>query len=247
MKKSILTIAVLLFAFSSFSQGGFYAGYENGGLFDKFQYVNDKGNTLWQTSIGGILGGYAGYKIEGYSVETGFYGLYPAVPFVDYNYNTGEVSKSNGMGSGDAYFMVPLRVGKEFLFAKGKLFVKPQVSFNTIYSPDYTKGKSSMGWGENLELPGSLSHNTTGDSTIAKGYYTSFWNFALETSIAAGYRIKKRIDIYIKWSYSAYFRPLYYENITHYSGTGQTVYATRVNVNATLFQIGLNFYLKKQQ
>ncbi len=236
----------MLIASTSFSQGGFYVGYENGGLFDRFHYVNDKGYTLSQTSIGGILGGYAGYKSKGFSIETGFYALYPAVPFVDYDYNTGEAGKSNSSSSGDGYFMIPLRISKEFLFAKEKFFVKPEFSFNTIYSRDYSEGQSTSDWGEGIELPGNIIHNSSGDSTIAYGYYTSLWNFALETNLSAGYRFKKRADIYVKWSYSAYFKPLYYETITHYSGSGEQVEASRVNMNASLFQIGLKFYFKKQ-
>ncbi len=193
-----------------------------------------------------IVGGYVGYKLNGFSIETGFYGYYPSVPFIDYDYDKGIPGNSNVMSSGDGYYIIPLRMGKEFLFAKEKIFVKPEVSLNSIYSIDYPYDQPSTGWGEGTITPFNINQNVSGDSTVAYGYYTSLWNFALETSLSAGNRFKKRADIYAKFSYSAYFRPPYYETITHYSKSGETVSATRVNVNATLFQIGLKFYFKKQ-
>ena len=51
---------------------------------------------------------------------------------------------------------------------------------------------------------------------------------------------------YIGANYNPENSAIYYETITHYSGSGEQVEASRVNMNASLFQIGLKFFFKKQ-
>jgi len=247
MKNLFLILTSIFIAGTSLAQSGLYIGYENGGLFDRYHYVNSKGISLSQTSIGGVLGLYVGYKHNSYNLETGLYGYYSSIPFIDYNYNTGEASKSNSMGSGTESLIIPIRLGKEFLIAEQKIFIKPEFAFNTIISRDYSENQPTMGWGENVSaFPGDINFTpTSSDSTRAYGYTTSKLNFSFETSLSTGYRFKKKADIYIKGSYVANFRPLYYETITHYSDT-EIVNATRVNVNSFLLQIGLKYYFGKQ-
>lgn len=247
MKKLPLILFSLFISGICLSQNGFYVGYENGGLFDRFHYVNSKGFELTQTSIGGVLGGIVGYKYKNYSLETGFYGYYSNSPFVEYNYSTSEVSKSNSSGSGAESWIIPLRLGMEFLIAKQKVFFKPEIAFNTFISRDYSENQPSMGWGENVAaFPGDPNFiPTTSDSTRAFGYITSKMNFGIETSLSIGYRFKQKVDIFIKGSYLANFRPLYYETITHYS-EAEIVDATSVNVNSFLMQIGLKYYFAKR-
>lgn len=248
MRKFFLIAATILLSMAGVAQNGFYIGYENGGLFERYNYVNSKAKTLTQSSIGGILGGYVGFKYDSYSFETGLYGLYSSVPMVEYNYGNSSVSKSSSMGSGQESWLIPFRFGKEFLVAQNKIFIKPEIGFNVIISRDYSENQPMMGWGENVSVfPGDNSYIPTGsDSTRAYGYIPSKINFSIEPSIASGYRFKKKADIYLKCSYIANFNPSYYETITHYSET-QTVYATRNMSNAILFQIGLKYYFAKRE
>lgn len=241
-------MTTFLLSMAGIAQNGIYLGYENGGLFERYNYVNSKAKTLTQSSIGGIFGGYVGFKYDSYSVETGFYGLFSSQPMVQYNYITGEVSKSPSKVSGQESWMIPLRFGKEFLVVKEKLFIKPEIGLNCIISRDYSENQPMMGWGENVSaFPGDNNFLATGpDSTRAYGYIPSKVNFSIEPSIASGYRIKKKADIYLKCSYLANFNPSYYETITHYSET-ETVYATRNMSNAVLFQIGLKYYFAKRE
>lgn len=248
--KNIRTLFVILAAFhlsmTGMAQNGFYLGYENGGLFERYNYVNSKAKTLTQSSIGGILGGYVGFKHNSYTVETGFYGLFSSQPMVEYNYSTSEVGKYSSMSSGQESWLIPTRFGMEFLMARNKIFIKPEIGFNCIVSRDYIENQPVMAWGQNVSaFPGDNNYVHTGpDSTRAYGYIPSKVNFSLEPSISSGYRFKKKADIYRKCSYLASLNPSYYEIITHYS---ETVYATRNMLNSILFQIGLKYYFAKSE
>lgn len=248
MRKLIVIVITFLLSMAGIAQNRFYLGYENGGLFERYNYVNSKAKTLTQASIGGIFGGYFGFKYDSYTVETGFYGMFSSHPLVDFNYNTSEVSKSLSMSSGHESWLIPLRFGKEFLLAQNKIFIKPEIGFNVMISRDYTENQPMMGWGENVSMfPGDNSYIPTGsDSTRAYGYIPSKINFSIEPGISSGYRFKGKADIYLKCSYIANFNPSYYETITHYSETG-TVYATRNMSNSILFQIGLKYYFAKRE
>lgn len=240
MTPSLLSITCL-------AQNGFYLGYENGGLFEKYNYVNSKAKTLTQTSIGGVFGGYIGFKHDSYTVETGFYGLYSSPPFFEYNYSTYEASKTLSSCSGQQSWLIPLRFGKEYLVARDKIFIKPEIGFNIMISRDYSENQPMMGWGENVSVfPGYSDYAPTGsDSTRAFGYIPGRINFSVEPGISSGYRFKQKADIYLKCSYMANFSPSYYETIIHYSAT-ETVSATRNMQNAILFQIGLKYYFSKR-
>ncbi|PKP48251.1 MAG: hypothetical protein CVT92_16295 [Bacteroidetes bacterium HGW-Bacteroidetes-1] len=248
MRKLFAILTTFLLPLACLAQDGFYIGYENGGLFERYNYVNSKAKTLTQSSIGGIFGGYVGFKYDSYTLETGFYGLSSSYPMVEYNYRTSEVSKSLSMGSGHESWLIPLRFGKEFLVARNKIFIKPEIGFNVMISRDFSENQPMMGWGENVSaFPGDNSYIPTGsDSTRAYGYVPSKINFSIEPGIASGYRFKKKADIYLKCSYNASFNLSYYETITHYSET-ETVNATRNMSNSILFQIGLKYYFAKRE
>lgn len=248
MRKSFVVVLTLLLSITVMAQNGFYLGYENGGLFERYNYINSKAKTLTQSSIGGILGGYVGFKHNAYSIETGFYGLFSSHPMVEYNYSTSEVSKSSSMGSGQEIWMIPLRLGIEFLVARDRIFIKPEIGFNCVISRDYSENQPMMGWGENVSpFPGDNNYIPTGsDSTRAYGYIPSKVNLSIEPSISTGYRIKKKTEFYLKCSYLASFNPSYYETIIHYSET-ETEYATRNMSNSVIFQIGLKYYFEKRE
>jgi hypothetical protein len=247
MKRLLVILAAITLSFTSAAQNGIYIGYENGGMFERYNYVNSKAKTLTQSSIGGIFGGYVGFKQGPYSLESGFYGLFSAYPMVEYDYITSEVSKSASMGSGQQSWLIPLRFGLEFLVASDKVYVKPEIGFNLLIARDYYKGQSMMGWGQNVSpFPGDNSYTPTGpDSTRAYGYVPSKVNFSIEPALACGYRFKKKADIYLKGSYMANINPAYFETITHYSET-ETVYATRNMTNSFVLQIGLKYYFAKR-
>lgn len=248
MKNFMLIATTILLSVTSVAQNGFYLGYENGGLFERYNYVNSKAKTLTQSSIGGILGGYVGFKHNSYTVETGLYGLFSSCPMVEYNYTNSSVSKSSSMSSGQESLLIPLRFGMQFLVAHDKIFIKPEIAFNAMISRDYSENQPLMGWGENVSpFPGDNDYIPSGpDSTRAYGYIPSKVNFSIEPNISSGYRFKKKADIYLKCSYIASFNPTYYEIITHYS-EAETVYATRNMSNAILFQIGLKYYFAKRE
>jgi len=167
---------------------------------------------------------------------------------MEYNYSTGELSKSLSMYSGQQSWLIPLRFGMEFTTANNKFFVKPEIGFNVLISRDYSENQPTMGWGENVSVfPGDNSYIPNGsDSTRAFGYIPSKANFSIEPALTSGYRYKNKADLYLKCSYLASFNPLYYETITHYS-ENETVYATRSMVNAILLQIGVKYYFAKRE
>lgn len=248
MKKLFVILATSLLSLTCLAQNGFYIGYENGAAFERYNYVNNKAKTLTQASIGGVFGGYIGYKQDSYTVETGFYSLFSSTPFFEYNYATYEASKTLSMTNGQESWLIPLRFGKEYLVAGDKIFIKPEIGFNLMLSRDYSENQPTMGCGENASwFPGDIHPAPTGsDSTKAFGYIPSKANFSVEPGISSGYRFKKKTDIYLKCSYLANFSPSYYETITHYSET-ETVYATRTMQNSILFQIGLKYFFSKRE
>lgn len=248
MRKLLVFLTAIILSASAIAQTGLYIGYENGGLFDRYHYVNSKGFSLSQSSIGGVFGGYVGYKVNGYTLETGFYGFYSTHPFIIYNGDSGIPEISGSMGSGAQSWMIPIRLGKEFVYCNDEFFIKPDISFNMMICRDYSENQPTMGWGANVPaFPGDPYFvATSADSTRAYGYVTSKLNFAIETGLSAGYRFKKKADIYIRGSYLANFNPLYYETITHYS-ENEIVTATSTSVNSFLLQIGLKYYFAKNR
>jgi len=251
MKKAALFLSLFFLAYAGMSQTGFYLGYENGIKFDKFFYVNSKGYSLSQLPADGVLGFYGGYKLKSYTFETGFYWYYTSAPFVSYNYSTGEASTTNSSsGSSDMdNWVIPFRLGKEFLIAKNHVFIEPQLSLLLFVARDYSSNQPNGGWGENVShFPGdTIFVSNSPDSTRAYDYRTSKINFGIGTAISVGYRFKEKADIYLKGSYYASFNPLFYETITHYS-SDETVYATNTFVgNSYLIQIGIRYYFAKRK
>ena len=246
MRKLLVLLTAIILSASAIAQTGLYIGYENGGLFDRYHYVNSKGFSLSQSSIGGVFGGYVGYIVNGYTLETGFYGFYSTHPFIVYNYDSGIPEKSGSMGSGAESWVIPIRFGKEFVFCNDRFFIKPDISFNTMISRDYSENQPTMGWGSNVPaFPGDPNFIAiSADSTRAYGYVSSKLSFAIETGLSAGYRFKKKADIYLKGSYLANFNPMYYETIMHYS-ENDIVTSTSTAVNSFLVQIGVKYYFAK--
>ena len=247
MRKLFVILTTSLLSLTCLAQEGFYIGYENGAVFERYNYVNSKAKTLTQASIAGIFGGYFGYKFNSYSVETGFYGLNSWYPYYEYNYSTYEASKTLTMADGQQSWLIPLRFGKEFLIAGDKIFIKPEIGFNIMVSRDFSQKQPMMGYGHNVEpFGGNVFIPIGSDSTRAYGYIPSKFNFSVEPGISSGYRFKKKADIYLKCSYIANFNQSYFETITHYSET-ETVYATRNVTNSILLQIGLKYYFAKRE
>lgn len=251
MKKTALFLSLFFLALAGKSQTGFYLGYENGIKFDKFFYVNSKGNSLTQMPMDGVFGVYAGYKLKSYTFESGFYGYYTSSPRINYDYSSGDVSSSSSSGgsSGMNSWVIPFRFGTEFLFANKQVFIEPQVSLLLFVARDYSSNQPIGRWGENISFfPGDTSYTPKSpDSTIAYCYRTAKVNLGIGTALSVGYRIKEKVDIYLKGSYYASFSPLYYETITHYS-SDDIVYATDTfNGNSYLLQIGVRYYFAKRE
>ena len=247
MKSLAFFIILSLIPLFCTAQNGLFIGYENGFLLDRFNYVNSKGYSLDQSGIGGTFGGYLGYRMNTYSIETGFYAHSSMHPFVDYDYATGKPSASNSYGSGAERFVIPLRVAKEILFVQEKLVIRPEVALNVMILRDYADSDHIGGWGENVSaLPGDNSFTgQTPDSTRAFGYVPSRTNFSIETGLSIAYRFKKVADIYLKGSYLAGFKTMYYETITHWS-VSEVVHATSVNSNAFTLQVGLRYFFVRK-
>lgn len=250
MRKAI-AVLILICTFNGqtlIAQTGLYLGYENGTKWDRFSYIDSKGNSLNTTSFNGILGGYVGYKFDRFSFETGFYCYYTRVHMYDYYRNTRQVSKSmSSYGSSNLNnFIIPLRFGTEFTFWKNRLFVKPEIGITGIIARGNTNIKPNGWWAENTRHDTTFIP-TTGDSTIAFTYRTSKLNLGFETSISAGFRIINKIDIYFKGGYCNSLKPLYYETITFYSDNGNVTATNTFHGNAFFVQIGLRYYFNKRK
>jgi len=88
MKKIQLTFFAVLFSFAAYSQTGLYLGGEAGINWDRFFYINSRGYSFGQYTFNGNWGGYLGYKLKHYTIETGFYGCSLALPDIYIDYDT---------------------------------------------------------------------------------------------------------------------------------------------------------------
>lgn len=250
MKKFLGILLTVMLSLSGFAQNSFYLGYENGGKWDKFHYINDKGYYLEQLQLDGVFSVNVGYRLKEYTIETGLQGFYTSSPFVSYNYTTSIPSKSNSSGGGSSMnsWIIPLRFGKDFKMCKNRFFVKPELAFTTIIARDYSNKQPKGGWGENISSPGDTSFvPTSPDSTRGYFYRTSKVNFGIETSLSLGYRFKEKADIYIKGSYHSSFNPLFYDTFTHYSATEIVKGTQTFTGTSLLLQIGLRYYFAKRK
>lgn len=245
MKQVLSMIMLALFVSICNSQNSFYIGYENGGKWDNFSYINSKGYQLTQLQLDGVLSLNVGYRFEKYTIESGMQGFYLSFPIIKYDYTTCKPGKSLASGGGSAMnsWVIPLRFGKEFLMCKNRLILKPEMSFTTIIARDYSENQPMSEWGENVSFPGDTSFvPTSPDSTRGHGHRTSKVNFGVESGLSLGYRFKNIAEIYCKGSIHYCLNPLYYDVITHYSSTGE-VHATNTMTGVSyLFQIGLRYY-----
>jgi hypothetical protein len=250
MRKIVIFIILTLLVWSIKAQTGLYVGMENGPKWDRFHYINSKGFVLNKTScipMWGLWGCYIGYKLDRYTLETGFYTYYTRVNDIDYDYNTGKVSKSMSSfhASNLDNYVIPLRFGTEFSMWKKRFFIKPEIGLIGLIARTYSQTQPSV-MGFYKPLGDSINPNTT-DSTFSFGYRTSKFNLGIESSVCAGFRIIGRIDIYLKVSVSNSFKPLYYETITHYSSTQNVTATNTFNGNSVFVQIGLRAYWKKRK
>lgn len=249
MKKVFGIMAATLLSVTVFAQKGFYLGYENGIKWDKFHYINEKENELNHFGFDGVIGVVVGYKIKGYTIETGVQNYYTSKPGIIYDYNTGEAHKSvfSTGSSGMNSCIIPLRFGKEYMMCNNKLFVKPEVAFTTIISQGLSVDGSIGEWGTGIHFPGDEGFSVpSADSTKGSTYRKSNIDFGIETNLSFGVRIKERADLFVKGSYHSSFNPLFYDTIIHYS-ENEPVNATQTFTgNSFLFQIGTRFYFGKR-
>lgn len=247
MKKICISIAVILITLTATAQKGLYIGYENGLKFDFYNYIDNQANTLKMLPLDGVWGGYLGYKMGDYTIETGFYGYYASASDLKFDSVTGKPEKTGGsMGSsGMNKWVIPVRFGKEFTFCTGRLYLKPEVGFITMIARDYGPDNSMGTSGYGIEFwPGSPWYTPGRDSLRMQHYSTGKYNFGMETSLCAGVRIKKCFDIYVKGTYTAAFNNLMYSTIT-YTSPYKTVTATSSTQNSMIYQIGLRYYFRK--
>jgi hypothetical protein len=235
----------LLFSITTFGQKYIFISYENGGLFERYKYLNSESYTLNQYSIGGILGLSVTYSVDSLAVETGLYDLSSYEPWLEYDYRTASASSSLIMFGANKSWFIPLRIGKVFSPFK-KFFFKPELGINLHISREYVDGQPFFATGENVRPP-FLGTNFTPsgpDSTLFYGTFPSKFHFGIEASLSAGYWFRKKMAVYMKLSYMATFNPTYYETITHYSESRE-VFATRTKSSAFLLQVGLKYQLFK--
>lgn len=243
---SVLFLVLLLIVAQSKAQQGLCFSYQNGGIWNQFNYINAKGASIQQFTLDGTFGLCLSYQWKTFSVESGVDFKYTSAPLVAYNYENSSVSYSSASygSSGMNNIGIPLRIRKEFNVLKNVLFLAPEFGFSTVIARNYSEGEPVAQWGENITNQGILPYiPTSPDSTLGIGYRTTKFNFGSETSLSMYARIKKRFDVYIKGTFYSSFSPLYYENITHYS-SDETVSALQtMSGNSLQAQIGLRIHL----
>lgn len=242
----ILFLVLLLIGMSGKAQQGLCFSYQNGGIWNQFNYINAKGTSIQKFTLDGTFGLGLSYQRGSYSVESGVEFKYTSVPLVSYNYENSSASYSSASygTSGMNNVGIPLRMRKEFNLFKNIFFLAPELGLSAIIARDFDKGEPVGFWGENITYQGILPYvPTSPDSSMGTGYRTRKINFGCETSFSLYSRIKKRFDIYLKGTFYSSFSPLYYENITHFS-SDETVSALQtMSGNSLQAQIGLRIHL----
>jgi len=245
-----VVLTATIFIGTVFAQTGIYFGIENGPRWDKFNYINSRGFYANKLTTNYILGGFVGFKLNHYSIETGLYYHYFSENDYTYNRSTGELNKYKGgsHSSGDNKLIIPLRFGVEFKLLKNTIFIKPEIGVSAIITKEYNKTQPYGAFFESPNLD-SLSVPINGDSTMGLIYQFSKFNLGYEVSLTAGFRIKKRFDIYFKGSLFNSFTPMQYETITYYSNSGNETATKLFHGNSFALQIGLRyqFDLKKKK
>jgi hypothetical protein len=252
MKKLQLTFFAFLLTCISYSQTGFYVGGEAGVKWDNFFYINSLGYSLGQYSYNGTWGGFAGYKLNNFTFETGFYGYYTALPDIYINYDTGEPFKGMGVSGSSSMdsWVIPFSFGYDIPFGNDHFFVKPEMTFLIYKGRDGNTGKIG-GWGTGGDIP-DFSWDTPIDdielspgTTLGFTYRQSNVNTGLGLGVSLGWRIKKRADIYFKGTYNTTFTPILYDVIAHQLNNNERISATNTFSGSSFgLQIGFRFYLK---
>jgi len=255
MKKIQLTFFAVLFSFAAYSQTGLYLGGEAGINWDRFFYINSRGYSFGQYTFNGNWGGYLGYKLKHYTIETGFYGCSLALPDIYIDYDNAVPNEGMGVSGSSALdsWVIPLRFGYDIPFGNDHFFVKPEVSFLIFKSRENSTGKIG-GWGKDGEIP-DYGWDTPIDevdlnpgTTLAFTYRPTKVNPGLGLSCSLGWRIKKRADLYFKGSYNTMFTPMLYDVIGHQLNNDERISATNTFTgNSFNFQIGFRFYLKRNK
>lgn len=239
----ILTIALLI-TYNVNAQKGLYVGYENGLKWDFYDYIDNEATNYNHLAMDGVWGGYLGYKWKGYTVETGFYGYYLSAPSLVFDSVTGIPEKrGSGGSSGMNKWVIPVRVGKEFTFCKGRLFLKPEVGFLTMIARDYGPDNSVGSGGYGIRFHGADEWYIPGrDSSRTNHYITGKYNFALETSLSGGVRLWNHFDIYLKGTLTTGFTSTMYNTIT-YDSPYKHIKAVSATRNSMIYQIGVRYNL----
>lgn len=247
MKAFILTVSgIAFFALNGLTQNGWFIGYENGLKWDHFVYENNRDKTLSVFETDAALGGFFGFKRNQCSIESGYYRYHTSSPLLSYDYNTFQVSRTaaNFGSSAMNSSVIPLRIGYEFFSSKAHLYFKPQIGVLLIIARHYKEDESLGYWSENAQYDGDSTFiPISGNWSIGFMRRDSKTDFAIETAISTGYRIREKADLFLKASYNMGFSTVYHEDITHYSSTGDVSATKKFNGSSLLLQIGITYYL----
>ncbi|MBN1950539.1 MAG: hypothetical protein JW801_05005 [Bacteroidales bacterium] len=259
IRLSFLLALLSTLAFPIAGQKGFYAGTEFANKRDYYSFVNSAGSSADHGILTNLYGGYVGYQHSRLSFETGLYQFTSMVPEITYDAENDRPFFGKAAHRTDANNtqVIPLRFGYDFPFRKKGFYLNSFIGLMVIYNDIETNSRVVNWIREEEDGNTSTGYVTEGDSIIpfptgamfsyGTGYATDRFNLGYQAGISAGYRIKDRIDIYIRLSALGSFNLLYFENVQYNYHDELISGTTGFHGNSTALHLGLRFYLRKEK
>lgn len=206
--------------------------------FEKFNYVNQNGSSI-NTMIFDLNYGFGlGYLSKNkFSLNTGIQSFNTSDPIIYFNMEKGTSQLFGASVENDFLksWMIPLEVGKKFLFFDEKLSLEPSIGLTTIFARNFPNSQPNKSWTlVDYSSPDTVMFLVVYDTTVAFTYRSAKIDFGLNISAAASYKVFDEIELVAKVGLHHSFYPLYYDMVWH-----ESALETEVGISTFL---GVSYY-----
>jgi hypothetical protein len=259
MKYFFLFISLFSLRLPASAQSGVYLGAEFGNKRDYYNFSNSEGSSVTHGILTDLYGIYAGYSKNRYALESGIYLYNSLVPEITWD----EVNERPFFGkaahstNANSTWVIPLRIGYDFTGRRKSVYLQPFLGVMLIMN-DVEKNSRMVSWARIEDPEGSSGGQmVTGDSLLPVpdnamfshgiGYSTTPLNIGVQGGFSIGYRFKKRLDIYMKFTAHSSFSLLYFENVQYQYDSGPVTGTTTFQGSSTAIQLGVKYFLRKEK
>lgn len=206
MKKSLITLSILISSLILFGQNRTYLGIETAITNDIFEF-SDKGNKLKQTIVPGALWGInIRQELNNYfSIGTGIIRNYYSEGF---GYNMKNFSNMGFTSNSYSSWQIPIRINYKVNLIKDRIFLTSTIGMHYCINSDYGGyGSDSSFTSFNGE---SISHGTTTDYGLTKTFPL------LETAIGLELKLFRKVTLTISTRYCTGFKKVMLSDVSYY-------------------------------